>query len=429
MVKRLSVALLACILFMALATPAFAQEPRFCSDLAEEDCALLYESTETMSQVYSGNTTNEVSILAQNLPEVPYPDLAFNLIQETSFDTTEAAATALADLQEMEPAQFAELMDNSEEFAAVIVEIFNGTSTEIRAAVSFSADLAQLIETQTQAPWPQDVLLHLVLKNGVLYIDLDALAETVPEADMIGSGWVGLEMTPLIEQSLMEQPTTAVPMPGATDGTTMTVSPASLNMGTVGNRAGPFFSQLAPLDPQGTVLQYLNVERLPAEEASFSGIEPVEGEEVAVFRTTFDFQSFVASPLFEQLVAQAIASQQGSPPSEAELSQIVGIARLAAPLVLNSVTLELLEAVGVDTAYLYGANFLFAIDLTQLLSLAELAGDALPPIELQTEGPSRISLEVLQTASDFDADIEIQAPEEATLLTAEQITMLLEQAN
>jgi len=425
MVKRLCVSLLVLTLLVVSATPALAQDTGFCADLAAEDCELLYESSDVMSRVVSGNTISEVSIVAQNLPEVPYPNVAFDLVHEVSFNTSDEATAVVMDMMEMDPAALAEMMQDSEAMTEMFSMVFVGLSTEMRSDIAFSSDLAQLIEEQAQVPWPETVNLNLVLIEGVLYVDMDALAETVPEAAMLGGGWIGLELAPLIEEAMMQEQA-AVAVPGPT-GQMMTVDPAVMAASMTGDSAGPLFSQLGALDPQGVILQYLNIARLPEGEIDVSGLESANNEEVAVFATTVNFQEFLASDLFAQLLTQALASQQGSMPSEAEVSQIMGLVQLVGPLVLNSLTLELLEAIGTDSAFLYGYDFILSLDLTQLLSMAAMAGDALPELNLQTEGPSGFEVTVLQTASDLNTEIEITAPEGATVFTAEQLTLLLEQ--
>jgi hypothetical protein len=171
MFKRFCVVCLVLALLAVSAAPALAQESTYCGALAQEDCDLLYQSTEAMSSVTSGNTGTEIFIAAQNLPQAPYPDLQFSLVQQSSFDASDEAAAALAELQALDSAALSALLADGNAFADVFTDIFSGTSMDVSAAISFSQDLAQWLGTQAQTTWPQEVLLNLKLIEGVLYLD------------------------------------------------------------------------------------------------------------------------------------------------------------------------------------------------------------------------------------------------------------------
>ena len=402
MPKRMCVPFLVAALLILTALPTFAQDDPYCSELSQDDCDLLYASADASLEILSASSVANVSIVAQNLPEVPYSDLAFELVAETTTSSSQEAVDAALSLD-------AAMADDPEMIAEVMGEIFADIALDASMDVSFSDDLVELIETEGDLAWPENVLLNLRLVDGNGFLDVDALTQSVPElAGLLPaeeSGWVGAEVGPLVQAAIME----------SEGDPNMQTSLNSASMS--GQSAGPLLTQLAPLDPTGETLQFLVVER--------GDDTTADGEDAATFVYTFDLTSFVGSDLYATAVEAAMASQ-GEMPSDQEIAEIVGVSRLVAPLLANSLQLELTETVGAESSYLYGSDFVLELDLTELVGVASSFG-AIPPLSI--EGDSVVSLAVTTSSFDINEEVEIEAPEETGVYTAEQIEQLLELAD
>ena len=295
--------------------------------------------------------------------------------------------------------------DDPEAFAEALGEVFAGTALDTSMDVIFSDDLVSLIEDEGVA-WPENVVLNLRFVDGDGFVDLDALTESVPElAALIPaelSGWIGAELGQLTQELLVT---------AGTDPNTQ----ASLNGVSMGSQStGPLLTQLAPLDPTGEALDFLVVER---------GEDVIaDGEEAATFVYSFDLTGFVSSDLYSTVVEASLASQ-GEMPSEQEIAEIVSVSRLVAPLLANSLELGLVEAVGTESGYHYGSDFLLALDLTELIGVASSFG-AIEPLDI--EGDSVFALAVTTSNFDINEEVEIEAPEDTGVYTAEQLMELIE---
>ncbi len=398
--KQIGVFVLVAALFALSALPSLAQDEPYCSELSEDDCTLLYDSAEASLDILSASGVANVSIAAQNLPEVPYSDLSFALVMETSSSSSQEAVDAALNLDP----QMVE--DDPEAFAEALGEIFAGTALDASMDVTFSDDLVTLIESEGEVAWPENVVLNLRFVDGDGFVDLDALTESVPElAALIPAelnGWIGAELGKLTQEVL------------ATTGTDPNTQ-ASLDGVSVGSQStGPLLTQLAPLDPTGEALDFLVVER---------GEDMIaDGEEAATFVYSFDLTGFVSSDLYGTVVEASLASQ-GEMPSAQEIAEIVSVSRLVAPLLANSLDLELVETVGTESGYHYGSNFLLALDLTELIGVASSFG-AIEPLDV--EGDSIFELAVTTSNFDINEEVEIEAPEDTGVYTAEQLMGLLE---
>ena len=82
----------------------------------------------------------------------------------------------------------AAMADDPEMIAEVMGEIFADIALDASMDVSFSDDLVELIETEGDLAWPENVLLNLRLVDGNGFLDVDALTQSVPELGRAASG-------------------------------------------------------------------------------------------------------------------------------------------------------------------------------------------------------------------------------------------------
>jgi hypothetical protein len=252
---------------------------------------------------------------------------------------------------------------------------------------NFSEELAALLTADPNMAWPQNVAVNAAMDDGIVYLDLSTLEAMAGEG---AEGWIGVDVAPFVQGALQQ---------AAAD-------PASGGVVVVGGSTtsgGPLFTQLSVLDPAGEISQFLTIERLDD-----------EGDN-AVFRTSINWDVFVQSVYFEQLVV-TLLMQEGEMPSQAEIDQTVTIGRMFGPSLLENVTLELIEMVDLDTNYLVETEFTLFWDLSDLAMLAQMAG-----VGLETEGESIISVNITTSNSNLNEDVDIDIPADAFILPAEML--------
>jgi hypothetical protein len=390
--KRLSTLILIFALMFAFTASALAQTGDMaCGDLSDEDCEILYASADAMQGVTSGTSSIWVEAQASNVPQTPFQQIGFDFSLDVSSSMDDDAADQAMALET--------LSGDPAEIAQAVSTILRGTSASIDMTTNFSEELAALLTTDPSMAFPTSVALSLIMDSGVLYIDLAALESVM--GDMEGmAGWIGVDIDPLVQQSILQS---------AQD-------PAASNVVMVSGSTtggGPLFTQLAVLDPTGEVSQFLTLERLDDDE--------VEGEDVAVFRTGVNWDAFVQSPYFEQLVVSLMMQDPEAMPTQAEIDQTVTLGRMFGPSLLQGITLELIEMVSLDTNYLVGTEFSFFWDLSDLAALAQMVGGA----EMEIDADSTISISISTSNTGLNEDVEIEVPADAFILPAEMLNSMM----
>jgi hypothetical protein len=389
--KRFYTLVLILALMFAFTASAFAQEPA-CGDLSAEDCDILYGSADAMMDVTSGSQSVSLAFQATNVPQAPFEEISLDWSLDTTYDYSEEAASAAMSMQEMSPQEVADLYADPEALTDLVTTILAGTSASVNMTSNFSEELVNLVAMYGGGQWPASFTLNVVMDAGTVYVDLSTLEPLLGGAGMGMTGWVGVDILPLVEMSLMQS---------AADPNTAMAASASVQTG-----AGPLFTQLAAADPMGMVTQFLNIERAEG------------GDDVASFVTTIDWASFVESPYFEQLITMALMQNTGGAvPSATDIEQTVTLGRMFGPALLQSITLELVEDVAVDTGYLESTNFTLDWDLSDLSALAAMSGGA----ALDVDENSSIMLSIVTENTGLNEEVEIEVPADAMILPAEAL--------
>jgi hypothetical protein len=393
--KRVYTLILIFSLMLSFTASAFAQEP-VCGDLSAEDCEILYGSSEAMMEVTSGVQSVSVSVQATNVPQTPYTNISFDFSLDTVYGYSEDAATAAMDMQGMSPNELADLYADPEALADLVLTILGGLSASIDMTTNFSEELAgALTQDPSMGSWPESVSLGLVLDGGIAYLDLGTLEALVGDAMGGMSGWVGIDILPWVEASLMQT---------AVDPNAAVAASASTQVG-----AGPLFTQLASADPMGMITPFLSIARVDD--------DVVDGEDVAVFSTTINWDAFVQSPYFEQLVVLALAQDPEAMPSQAEIDQTVTLGRMFGPALLSGITLELIEMVSLDSGYLLATDFTLDWDLSDLAALAAMAGTG----ELGIDDDAAIMASIVTSNSSLNGEVDVEVPADAFVIPTEML--------
>jgi hypothetical protein len=391
--KRVNTLILIFALMLSFTTSAFAQQP--CGDLSAEDCELLYGSSEAMMEITSGVQSVSVSVQATNVPQTPFEELSFAFWLDTAYGYSDEAADAAMDMQGMSAEELADLYADPEALTDLVLTILSGLSASIDMTTEFSEELAgALTPDPSMGSWPESVSLGVVLNGGIAYLDLSDLEALV--GDMAGmSGWVGIDVLPWVEASLMQS---------AVDPNAALAASASTQVG-----AGPLFTQLASADPMGMITPFLSIARVDD--------DVVDGEDVAVFSTTINWDAFVQSPYFEQLVVLGLSQDAEAAPSQAEIEQTVTLGRMFGPALLAGITLELIEMISLETGYLVATDFILDWDLSDLAALGAMMGTG----ELGIEGESAIFASIVTSNTDLNGDVEIDVPADALIIPTEML--------
>ncbi len=388
--KRLHSLILVLALLVAFTVPAFAQEAD-CGDLSGEDCDILYGSAEAMKAVTSGTSSISVEASAVNIPQTPYKDLSFDFSLDTSFAYDEDAAAVAMAMNSMA------MYEDADSLISDISTLLAGTSAQLSMEVNFSDEVAMLLTQDPSMMFPSSVSLGLVMVDGVVYLDLSTLEPMLAESGMgTGmSGWIGIDILPLVEQSLMQS---------ASQG--MLMAPAA---GTTSG--GPLYTQIAAGDAMGMVTPFLTLER------------GEDMEEMSSFVTSVDWDAFVESAYFEQLIGFALmqnAASSGMMPSQAEIDQTVTLGRMFGPALLEGIALELVEYVDAD-GYLAMTEFGLDWNLSDLAAISAMAGGA----AMEIADDSGISISITTENTDINGDIMIEAPADAFVLPAEMLNAMM----
>ncbi|MEZ4664784.1 MAG: hypothetical protein R2911_45215 [Caldilineaceae bacterium] len=384
-------------------TFAQADQPAYCQDLSASDCTLLMDSQDAMSTVTSGASQMDLSILLRDIPEAPFQEIALDYSQDTVFSVDPAVFDAIDKLKAMPPRQLQQLVSNPQSLFGLIGELVAGVSTDIAMTLDLSSELAAVLSQESGMPLPENMAFHMVLSNGEIYADLDSLAAFAPDASMM-QGWVGVELQPLLDEAAKGANTQL----GSQDAMEISMALGYVNTGA----SGPFLVSLGAADPTGQYLQFVNTTRLAN--------ETVDGIEMAVFSSTFDYQTFFQSPVFRQLLKQ-IMEQEGAAVSDAELDQIAGMAQMFGPIVMTTLNLEVREWIGVEDNYLYNTNAVFKWDLSSIAALAAFGGDAMPIPQLPPDAKPYIGFEMTTSSSDLNGKVAVEVPEGAELIPTEMI--------
>jgi hypothetical protein len=376
----------------AFTATTFAQDMA-CGDLAAEDCDLLYASSEAMAGVTSGSQFVGIEMQLMNVPQAPFTDLSFDFSVDTSYSYSEEASAAAMDLQGMDAAAMTALYSDPDALASTFATIVGGTSAEMSMTANFSEELVAMLG-QPNMMFPDSITLNLVMVDGVGYLDLSTLEPLMAQGGMTGmSGWVGADIVPLVEQSIRQS----------------AMQPGTMIVPVSGSGAGPLFTQLSAADPTGTLAQFLSIERG----------EDVDG--AASFTTSIDWDAFVESPYFDQLIAAALqqnAASTGMMPSQTEIEQTTALARMFGPALLEGITLEVTETIDPETSYLTSSEFTFDWDLSQLAAMGDMTGMEISPDAV-------VYLNMVTENSGINEPVEITAPENAFVVPAEMLNQMM----
>ena len=145
--------------------------------------------------------------------------------------------------------------------------------------------------------FPAGVALEMLLVDGIAYIDLSNLASAMSAEDGIPAGWLGFDITELMQMAMQSGPGNEGDMAPHGDGKEGKQDPREpKGADTMTGLAFPADMQemvKAWSDPE-FLGQFMTVERLPD--------QSVADQQAAVFQTNFNLRSLMDSAEFHELL-------------------------------------------------------------------------------------------------------------------------------
>lgn len=377
------------LLLVATAVPAFAQMPEpFCGDLSDDDCAILQDSQDAVLELESSSSAVDVDILIAGIPGLPADELAFNYMQDGSVSLDPALAMQIVEMQQMSPEELSSSMD---EMVDLMLSLYENLALDVNVSFTMPQEIADAASAEAGVEIPTTLSAMLRMVDGYGYANVDELAAEVPELAGV-SGWYGVDVVSLMEAGFEQS------MASSSSSPDMAASMTGFGM----------TSFLNSQEGRDMLADYIEVERL--DDAT------IDGQDVAVFRTTFDFGRFVGSPVFADLLLsqrETLNQALDMDMSEADLQEMLSLLPMFGPMLFTGLDFEIEQQIGLDDYYVHDSSLIFDWDLSSLIAVARMADASL---ELPEGIAPVISFNVTNTASDFNAIDEIEAPADAMIV-------------
>lgn len=378
------------MLIAASAVPAFAQDlpAPFCGDLSEEDCTILVESQDASLAVESFSNYLDVNILIAGIPGLPADELAFNYNQDGVYSLDPELAMEITQMQMQDPAA---LMEDMDAMVELLLDLYANLALDTTVSFTMPEEIAALISEEAGVTVPTTVSAMGRMVDGMGYGNIDELAGEIDELNGI-SGWYGIDVVSLMQMGFEQS------MAQADQSGNMAASMTGYGLTNFLNTE----------EGRAMIEEYVEIER--------AADETVDGADVAVFNSTFDFGRFIGSPAFaELLVSQLDTINQLAETelTEEELSQVLTMLPMFGPMLFTGLDFEITRRIDLESYQVVESELVFDWDLSSLIAVAQMADSSL---ELPEGLSPVISLNVVNNAADFDAIEEITAPEDAMIM-------------
>jgi hypothetical protein len=386
--KKVMLVLLLVALMVFSAAPVFAQtmpEP-FCGQLSEDDCTLLKESQTAQMGLSSYTSSVDATTTVAGLPGLPADELTFNWTQDATLFLDPDVTSQMMELQSAGPEA---IMKNMDDFKTITVDFYKTLGVDATVDFTMPAEIAGILSAQAGMKVPEELNLHVILKDGFAYIATEGLAFLDPSLPDMGE-WLGVDLAGAVEMGLDQSMNSSDPAQQQAMMQSLGIS-----------------SMLNSEQVRSLVEDFVLVNRLDDAQ--------VDDTDVAVFEHGFDFAGFLASPGFWQLIEDnldTINAMSQTPVTAEELQQARMALTFLGPALLQGLELKATNSIGLEDYYNYAQSVDFNWDLSGLLQMAASTG-AIP-----AGGPTDASVSLLidATNADFDAAPEIEAPADAIIV-------------
>lgn len=392
--KLVTTMALSLLLFVLSAVPAFAQLPEpFCGSLSDEDCAILVASQEASLEVESSSSSIDVDILIAGIPGLPADELAFNYAQDASIALDPELALEIAEMQQMPPE---ELIENMDLMIEALLDLYATIALDMDLSFTMPQELADLASADAGTEIPNELTAMLRIVDGYGYANIDELAAQIEGAEGL-QGWYGIDIVSLMELSFEES------MSQANPGPDIAASMTGFGMSSFLNSE----------EGRALLEEYVEIERV--------NDVTIDGQEAAVFRSTFDFGRFVGSPLFADLLVSQIGVLNEVADmnlTEAELREMLSLMPMFGPMLFTGLDFGITQRIGLEDFFVHESELVFDWDLSSIIAVAQMA---VPDLELPPGIAPVINFGVISDASDFNDVAEIETPEDALIIPLEAL--------
>ena len=392
---RLICALLAALMPLLLAAPAFAQEgtpamPVLCGDLAGDDCAILEEAMLAAQGLTSYIMDMSLDFSMGGIPDLPADPLAFGLQLGGRFAFDEVGQEVMLRMAqlggELTEEDMQELMA---EMPTLMVDLYRGMNFDMTMSYTVPPELAVLISEDSDVDFPEEMSFDVRMIDGMMYMNIGQLRDLIPESDdTFTADWIGIDYVAMLEMQMEQSRGMADDpmMAGAMSGVAMAQMMKEMN-------------------------EFVEVERLDDVE--------LDGQTGAVFVYTPDIVGFLSSDTFMQMLNQMAPAMGEEAPSAAEMQEAAAMLSFMAPMLFRDLEVSSQTTVGLDDYMTYSTAFNLMWDLASLMQfaamtdpgLAETMGDAEPVIEMN----------FLVDMNDFNAEMEFEVPEDVQVIPLDEM--------
>jgi len=370
--KKLSLILaLFLLLVLTVIGPTTAQDMMgytYCGDLPQADCDLLMASAEAMKGVHSSTIDFNMNFQISDVPDMPFENLALGLAANGAFAIDPALMDMMSSMQ-ADPMQFADPQAGM----ALVGDLIEGISGDFTITINLPPELAAM--GGPDANIPETLSFDFRMVDGVAYVNLDQIAEAIPDAD-VPPGWMGADISSLFAQ----------------------MSDMGMDSAAMLDQEAMAEYMQSIMNPE-TMSAFLTIERVDDGEAM--------GQTLAVFKTTFDFAAFIQSDAYQNFLnAQmelAMGDAEVSAEDQAEIDEVMGMMMGA----MEGIVFEQTTAVGLDDHYVHETTLFMSWDLGSFISAIEPEADA---------SEALLTIDASAHVSDFNSDVTVAVPEDATLI-------------
>ncbi len=365
----------------------------YCGELEAADCDIVTEAQHAALDVESFTSDAQMNLHLEGFPGQPAEQMDFSLTSTSRYAMDPAVMAKMMEIQSMDPA---DMMSNVQDMMDVVLSFYSAASLDANMNVTLPQEVADLIAAQTPGVTiPTDITAHIIMKDGFAYTNLADYEDFYPGISA-NITWIGIDLAGLIKMGLEQS----------------MQDPQAMQASVMGFQAG----SIANSDQVHDLLNpYVVVER--------GDDDAVSGTDVAVFDTTFDINSFLASQEFLDLIVANLDMINASAQMEItkdQVDQAAGFLPLVGPLLFGGLDFGTSNAVGIDDNFLYGTAGRFNWDLSSIAQLAALAPEGTNlPIDPDMKPLLEYNWET--TGSDFNSADEVQAPEDAVIIPLEAL--------
>jgi hypothetical protein len=345
-----------------------------------------------MMDVQSYKAVGTYDVALAGIPGLPADEVKVAVTVDGAFSFDDAAhAAALGMVGKTQEQMMAALAEDPQP----ILDLIGGWDADAVISVEMTPELAQIASAQAGVEVPAAANVGIMLVDGVLYADLTEIA---PLVQGLPEGWIGIPVLEILQANADA---------GVFAQAAAQMDPSALDPSTAASLG------IAAMLTSGTAQfeQYMSVARLDDTD--------VDGNPAAVFETTFDLGSLVASPEFAELVKGLAASGalgEGAP-SAADIEGTLQMVGMMGPMLFQGLYIGGTETVGLDPQYIYQTTAGISWDLASLIQMAAMSGQL--PEGIDANAPIALDLQTSVTNSEIGVEQTIEAPADAMLIPLE----------